>query len=408
MSKSKKLFYLFSIIIMINLLLGMKEIDKIDNKKIYKNITIQNIDIGGMTYKEAFELLEKEYNIKSFKIIHEDKSWTINPNEVNLSFNIEKSLSEAIKYTRTENTYENIKRKLNLSMNNNHNINLSSTYDESMLSEIIENISKEINVDVEEATFEIKGYGEIIRTPSKDGKEVDSVKLKESIYNMFKNKEIKDIELPIKVVKPTISSQDVESIDTVLGQFSTSFNDSTSRGSNIHVAGEKTSGRLIMPMDIFSYNNATGARNWMNGYKTAKVIVGGKFVNGEGGGVCQVSSTIYNAALLAGVGIEEVHNHTIQSRYVPRGRDASVSYGYTDLKLKNIFSHPIYIYNIVGNGSITSRIYGCKEDKQKLYIKTEEKYEKENVTVKTYRVYLDEENNKIIEELIATSKYKLK
>ena len=159
---------------------------------------------------------------------------------------------------------------------------------------------------------------------------------------------------------------------------------------------------------MFSYNKATGARNWVNGYKSAKVIIGGKYVNGEGGGVCQVSTTIYNAALLSGMRIEEVHNHTMPSRYVPRGRDAAVSYGYTDFKFKNPYSHPIYIKNIVSNGAITSKIYGCSQDREKLYIKTEEKIEKTNITVKTYRVYLDEENNKIREELIATSKYKLK
>ena len=225
---------------------------------------------------------------------------------------------------------------------------------------------------------------------------------------MIASKKIKDLYLPVNIINPTITTEDVNSINTVLGQFTTTFSENGARGSNIHVAGQSTSNKLIMPGHIFSYNKSTGARNWVNGYKTAKVIVGGKYVDGEGGGACQVSTTIYNAALLAGVDIEEVHNHSLQSKYVPRGRDASVSYGYTDLKLKNTFSHPIYIYNIVNNGCITSRIYGCSEDRQKLYIKTEESRQKESIVVKTYRIYLDEENNKIIEELIATSRYKIK
>ena len=162
-----------------------------------------------------------------------------------------------------------------------------------------------------------------------------------------------------------------------------------------------------MPGETFSYNKATGARTWSNGYKTAKVIVGGKYVNGEGGGVCQVSTTIYNAALISGMEIEEVHNHTFPSRYAPRGKDAAVSYGYTDLKFKNPFSHPIYIKNIVNHGAITSKIYGCSQDREKLYIRTEEKHEKEKIIVKTYRIYLDEENNKIREELISESIYKI-
>ena len=150
---------------------------------------------------------------------------------------------------------------------------------------------------------------------------------------MIKNKSSKDIELPVKIINPTITTEDVKSINTVLGQFSTSFNDYSTRGSNICVAAKSTSDRLIMPSETFSYNNSTGARTWSNGYKTAKVIVGGRYVNGEGGGVCQVSTTIYNAALISGLDIVEVHNHTYPSHYVAKGRDAAVSYGYIDLKL---------------------------------------------------------------------------
>ena len=408
MARYKKLTYLFLTIILSIFLLGMNKLEGIENKKIFNNISIQNVDIGGLKYKEALNKINNKYKIKPIKISYEDKVWILQPSQINLSYNVEDALNKAYLYTNTDDNLENIKRKIGLALNKNYNINLNVTYDESKLSDFIEDIRKDIDVDVTEANFEIKGYGEIVRTQSKVGKEVEVIKLKEKIYNMFVNKEIEDIKLPVKIVNPSITTEDVNSIDTVLGQFSTSFNDSSSRGSNIHVAGESTSNKLIMPNEVFSYNKATGARNWINGYKTAKVIVGGKYVDGEGGGVCQVSTTIYNAALLSGVGIEEVHNHTFQSRYVPRGRDASVSYGYTDLKLKNNFTHPIYIYNIVGNGCITSRIYGCKEDKQKLYIKTEEEHKKDNIIVKTYRIYLDEESNKIIEELISTSKYKIK
>lgn len=225
---------------------------------------------------------------------------------------------------------------------------------------------------------------------------------------MINNKKIKDINLEVIDLKPRVSTEEVESIDTILAQFSTSFNDSTSRGSNIHVAGASTSDILLMPGDMFSYNRATGARTWHNGYKSAPIIVGGRVVNGEGGGVCQVSTTIYNAALLSGLKIDEVHNHTIPSRYAPRGRDASVSYGYTDLKFTNPFNHPIYIKNIVGNGAITTKIYGCKTDCQKVIIKMQEEISKDKIKVQTYRLYLDEENNIINKELVSTSRYKLR
>lgn len=225
---------------------------------------------------------------------------------------------------------------------------------------------------------------------------------------MIVNKNLSDINIPIDITTPKISTEDVNSINTILGQFSTTFNHTTSRGSNINIAGKSTSDQLIMPHDEFSYNKSTGSRTWHNGYKTAKVIIGGKYVNGEGGGVCQVSTTIYNAALISGMDITEVHNHTFASMYAPIGRDAAVSYGYTDFKFQNPLKHPIYIKNIVNNGVITSKIYGCDEDREKIYITTKTIYEKDKIKVNTLRIYLDEEGNKIREELINKNVYKKK
>lgn len=405
---TNKLIFLFCLLIISILSLGMNKLEDNLDGKIFKNIYIQNIDVGKMNIKEASKQISNTYKLKPIHIKYVSKNWTIYPQDINLDYNIDKSLQKAYSYTRSDDKKENLKRIFNLTFKEQYNIELIATYDEVALSKLIEDISREINREVKQASIQVTEGSQILKTPSKEGIEVDVVKLKEEIYSMIDKKDIKEIDLPTRIIKPTITTKDVESVNTILGQYSTSFNNNTPRGSNIHVAGQSTSDILIMPGEVFSYNKSTGARTWSNGYKIAKVIVGGRYVNGEGGGVCQVSTTIYNAALLAGMEIEEVHNHTFASRYAPRGKDAAVSYGYTDLKFKNSFSHPIYIKNIVSNGAITSKIYGCKQDKEKLYIRTEEKYNKDKIIVKTYRIYLDEENNKIREELIAESKYKIK
>ena len=404
---SAKKYILISCLVIISILtLGMNKSEEDVDGKIFTNIYIQNVNVGSMTIKQAKDKISLLYSTKPIKIKYCEKIWSIDPESIRLKYDIDESINKAYKYTRSSDTKQNIKRMFNLKFKEKHNINITSTYDEVELSNILDRICKEINVKVKQASIEIKDSGEIVKSNSSDGKEVDIIKLKEDIYEMINSKKIKDINLVVKTIKPTIKKEDIDSINTILGQYSTSFNDHTSRGSNIHVAGKSTSDILIMPGENFSYNKATGARTWSNGYKTAKVIVGGKYVNGEGGGVCQVSTTIYNAALISGMEIEEVHNHTFPSRYAPRGKDAAVSYGYTDLKFKNPFSHPIYIKNIVNHGAITSKIYGCSQDREKLYIKTEERHEKDKIKVKTYRIYLDEENNKIREELISESKYK--
>jgi len=403
-----KFTLLLSLFITLILTTGMSNPKEKFNGKIFKNIYIEKINIGKMNINEAKEVINNKYRLKPIHIKYIDKTWCINPEDIELSYNTEESINEAYLYTRHNSTIENIKRKCNLELNNIHSIKLNATYNESKLSEKLSDIQNEINKKVQQATLQISDNGQIITTPSKEGLEVDIASLKEQIYDMINNKNIENIKLPIKIINPIITTEQVKSINTVLGQFSTSFNDHSSRGSNIYVAGKSTSDILIMPGDTFSYNKATGARTWSNGYKTAKVIVGGRYVNGEGGGVCQVSTTIYNAALISGLEIQEVHNHTYPSYYVPKGRDAAVSYGYIDFKFKNNFAHPIYIKNIVANGAITSKIYGCNQDREKLYIRTQEVRNKDKIIVKTYRVFLGEENNKIREELVSESKYKIK
>lgn len=399
-----KFIYLSIIVIIAFSTVGIAPVYK--DKKIHKNITIENISVGKLTKEEAVNMLKKTYPLDNFNINYNNESWTIKPEDIELNFHIEERVDEALNYTRSKSIWNNIKRKGKLNINKPYNIKIKATYNEVKLSKQLEKIYEKINIEAVDATFYVEPSGEIKRSESKEGRDVDISKLKDDIYNMINKKKIKDINLPVLTLYPKTSTKQVKSINSILGQFSTSFNDSTSRGSNIHVAGESTSDVLLMPGETFSYNKKTGARNWVNGYQSAPIIVGGKVVNGEGGGVCQVSTTIYNAALLSGLTIDEVHNHSLPSRYAPRGRDATVSYGYTDLKFTNPYTHPVYIKNIVGNGAITSKIYGCNLDRERIVIRMEEEYLKDKITVKTYRLYLDEENNVMRRELVNTSIYK--
>ena len=376
-----------------------------NDKKIHSNITIENIDVGKLTKKQATKKLEEKYKLNDFYITFDNEQWLIKVKNIDLDYHIEEIVNEAFNYTRNISMMENIKRKSTLNFKESHNIKLKATYDEIKLSKELQTICQDINEGAVDASFHLGSSGEIKITKSKKGKRVDISRLKEDIYDMINKKKIENIDLTVVTLYPKISTEQVKSINSIIGQFSTSFNDSTSRGSNIHVAGQSTSDILLMPGQTFSYNKHTGARNLVNGYKSAPIIVGGEVINGEGGGVCQVSTTIYNAALLSGLKIDEVHNHSITSKYVQRGRDATVSYGYTDLKFTNPYSHPIYIKNIVGNGTITCKIYGCNLDRKRVNITMVEKYTKDKIIVQTYRLYLDKENNIARKELVNTSVY---
>ena len=140
--------------------------------------------------------------------------------------------------------------------------------------------------------------------------------------------------------------------------YTTYFNQNEwGRCENIRLAAARLNGIALQPYGEFSFNRTVGARTKDNGYKTAKVIINGEFVQGVGGGVCQVSTTLYNAALLSGLTATEVHAHSVRVGYVPPSRDAMVT-EVCDLKLFNPHAGTVYISSEVGSGWIRFTLYG--------------------------------------------------
>lgn len=146
---------------------------------------------------------------------------------------------------------------------------------------------------------------------------------------------------------------------SLLCSFSTRFDDGNyARSSNISLACSKINGLILGAGCTFSFNDIVGARTQANGFLPAKIISGGQFVEGVGGGVCQVSTTIYNAAILSGLEICEYHPHSLRVSYVAPSRDAMVSGTYFDLKFKNTRLTPIYVRINASGGVLTCSIYG--------------------------------------------------
>ena len=130
----------------------------------------------------------------------------------------------------------------------------------------------------------------------------------------------------------------------------------------MQIATDKIDGTIIAPGKQFSYNKIVGARTIAAGYKEAKVYSNGEVVDGIGGGICQISSTLYDAAVFANLDITERYNHQFLTSYVPAGRDATVAYGSKDLKFVNNRTYPIKIVATVNSGIVKIEIYGIKED----------------------------------------------
>ena len=173
--------------------------------------------------------------------------------------------------------------------------------------------------------------------------------------------------IPLKITKPkkTINNLGEEAFPDLLATFSTRFDGSNyNRNTNIKLAAKKVNGTVILPGEKFSFNTIVGSRTIEAGFKEGTAYVGGKVVPDVGGGVCQVSSTIYNTALLANMQIVERSNHMFTTGYVAASRDATVYYGSLDFVFKNSRKYPIKMVASANGGVGTVSIYGIKEEKE--------------------------------------------
>lgn len=373
---------------------------------IAKNIFVEGIDVSNLTKEEAINYVNENVILGELQLNYNGETNVISPDEIDLKYNTSEVVDEAYHYTKTDSYFENVKRFFNLNKNSK-NLEIKSLYNENKLSEKIQNISDSINVDMKNAKVYISDSGNISTSSATIGKELDIASTKESIYDAIKNKDYKSIDLKVNIKEPKISTEAVKSVNTLLAEFSTKFSTKDSnRVTNVVLSAKATSDVLLMPGEEFSYNNLTGKRTASNGYKDAPVIINGKLEQDVGGGVCQVSSTLFNSVLYSGLDVTSRRNHSLKSSYVSIGRDAMVSDGGSDFRFKNPYSHPVYIKNTVSNGVITSKIYGNISDKKNISIKVEP-YTTEGLdAAKTYIEYKDSNGKVIRTQYISNSVYK--
>ncbi len=173
-------------------------------------------------------------------------------------------------------------------------------------------------------------------------------------------------------------------LNNIISTYTTYFNRSQSnRVCNIKLAAQKLNGTVVMPKEVFSFNKIVGARLKGRGYKKATEIINGERVKGVGGGVCQVSSTLYNTVLLANLKIVERRHHSQPVGYIPLGRGATVYYGQIDFKFKNNTESPVVILAKIINNQLTISLLGRDSGEQVEIITSNPEIIKKKVIVKT-------------------------
>ncbi|MBQ9481158.1 MAG: VanW family protein [Clostridia bacterium] len=211
-------------------------------------------------------------------------------------------------------------------------------------------------------SFRPSAHEKFTVTRERYGRAIDVEKLLKNIDSAVKNG-VFEIEAEFVELKPQTRRSDLENCFYTRAFFSTAYgNSSAERKHNVAVAADAINGVCVEDGEVFSFNGVVGERTEERGYKNAKIIFEGKFTDGTGGGVCQVSSTLYNCALLAGVTVTERRAHSLAVSYVEPSFDAMVSYGGSDLKFLNDTGGPIFIEARADGETLSVTIYGRKKN----------------------------------------------
>ncbi len=356
---------------------------------IYNGIEIEGVDVSGLSTVEARKKLEKQFEseqtAKKIQFAYGTKIWDISTQEIDYSYDYTKALQEAYEVGRKGNYFQRLIEVLSL-YREPYVIQLEPIYDAGKLDAVLEKLRSEIEQPPKNAQISRQG-GKFVIQDEQIGLQLNIKKLKsllEKDISKLKYAEEIRFDIPVDVVSPKITSESLSTIEDLLGKYTTRFSTSNSkRIQNIRLATKAINGTVLLPSEVFSFNDVVGPRTKDRGYQDAPVIFQGELVDGLGGGVCQVSSTLYNATLLSGLKVVERIKHSIPSTYVPKGRDATVSYGIIDFKFENNLSHPIYLEAYISGNALNICVYGKKTTNQTIQIHSvENEVVKRDVEVK--------------------------
>ncbi len=338
--------------------------NEMSENRFFENTTINGINVSHLTENEAENIIE--YNLLKnrdqirLSLSYGEKEWKFKGSDFSIVSDIRPVLAEVMKIGREGNAYEKLKSQ-NKIKNEGISYNISYKTVLGGFDEIVDEISNEIEVDAVEPTlvFSANEKDPFSISEGKKGLKVNRDVLFDRIDKELAENKIVNIEIPVEEVPFCVDEEELLSSVGRRSVFSTNYETSSEeRKSNVKRALENFNGMILEPEQEVSFNEITGARTEENGYKEANIILNGVYVKGAGGGVCQASTTLYNALILADLEILEVNHHSLPASYVPLSCDAMVSEGVADLKFKNSLETPIYIKTFGDDKMVTVEIYG--------------------------------------------------
>ena len=329
----------------------------VSDDRILNSIYINGFDVGGLNKDEARDAIRQNNSFKNLNVVYSGSDHVYSLAELGCEFDIDQAIDQALQVGRNEDFIKNISDYVGLKfLDDSRTFEVKPQIPQDIEDRIYEDIKSKIERKPENASISIGSSIDVKK--GEEGVKINRDEFRKAIYDAIKPNVDVTVKVPIESVTPEITSDELSRIDGIIGTYRTNFSPNVEgRNENIRLSAQYMNNYLLMPGEVFSYNKVTRLKTVSNGYKNATVIVNGEIEEGLGGGVCQVSSTLYNSVLYSGLEIVQRRPHSIPSSYVNYGRDAVVSDNAIDFKFKNNYDFPVYLKTYVGSSSVTVTIY---------------------------------------------------
>lgn len=350
-------------------------------EKVIPGVFVENTYIGELTRQEVEEIFnaknERIHNV-SFTLSHEEDTATVSAQDLNIGYDTNLIAEQAMSVGKNSNLLSDMAIIVD-SYLNGLVLTASYTSNPEQLKGKLTEIDKKITVEPVNALFTVSNNRVTAFQQSSNGQAIDykklTAQLDSHVQKIVREETPKNIflQIPVTVIEPEIPTEKANNLGIVevIGQGVSHFAGSIpNRVHNISLAASKINGVLIAPNEVFSFNKAIGDISKYTGYKEAYVISGGKTILGDGGGVCQVSTTLFRAALNAGIPIEERYGHAYRVGYYEQqsgpGLDATIYVPSVDFKFKNDTQHHILIQTYLDPSamSLTFTMYGTSDGRE--------------------------------------------
>ena len=344
--------------------------------RIIDGVRVADIALGGLTPEEASRVLERfasEVVAAPITLVWENQSWQLNPVDIGVEAHVSATVEQAMAVGRTGPWLARWRERRAVAAHG-RDVPLIITVNEDLFRDVVFELAAEIDRPAENAGFTIAPDDTVSLRPSANGRRLDVSSLGAAIKAVLPQRTGRIVRLSVEPVVPQVTTEQLQAmnIKRCIGAYTTKFNPADeARVHNIRAAADAINGVLVAPGEVFSFNTVVGPRSKEAGYLEAPVVVEDELVPGVGGGICQVSTTLYNAVLLAGLDIVARANHSVAPAYVPVGRDATVAYDYIDLRFRNDGSSHVMLASQVGKDSVTVKVYGNAPSDRKVIIETE-------------------------------------